>query len=315
MTHKLAIFTITAFLLVSIVGYNMSQSQLIVVEDSDVTNITYDMEQIITEYIEEKVAHKARGGPSFAAQEIYGTEQNNDGKIYVYLWTYYMEYYLLNGELRESSGASLPLVLVLEEEASEQFIVAEHYEPTPGSEYGPSVRRLFPEKYHDRVFSRDNTRDLEQLARQRAERYFNESFGQKESFGIYLASSGELVFSEAHLKAFHSDDNSFELNEIGIERWNSYLTYQTVPKLEGSLFSSDFVLKIEGREICKGKLWSSVSSVSYSGIVILDALFKLDSSDSILRIESGYPGSYKSPLDVNISSELVRYFEKKNLLK
>jgi hypothetical protein len=138
---------------------------------------------------------------------------------------------------------------------------------------------------------------------------------QKEGFGIYLADSGELVLSERDIKAFHRADSTFELNGNGIKKWNSYLIYQTVPKLADSLFSRDFVLKIEGQEICRGKFWSSASSASYSGVVILDALFKLDSSHNILRIESGYPGSYMGSLDATISSELIRFFERHNLLK
>jgi len=139
--------------------------------------------------------------------------------------------------------------------------------------------------------------------------------GQKEGFGIYLADSGELMLSERDIKAFHSADNILELNENGIEKWNSYLTYQTVPKLADSLFSRDFVMKIEGKEICRGKFWSGLSSASYSGIVILDAIFQLDSSHNTLRIESGYPGSYMGTLDATISSELIRFFESNNLLK
>lgn len=137
--------------------------------------------------------------------------------------------------------------------------------------------------------------------------------GQKEGFGIYLSDSGELVLSEHDVKAFHSADNTLELNENGIEKWNSYLTYQTVPKLANSLFSRDFVMKIEGQEICRGKFWSNVSSASYSGVVITDALFKLDSNRNLLKIESGYPSSYMGSLDATTSSELVRFFEKHNL--
>lgn len=138
---------------------------------------------------------------------------------------------------------------------------------------------------------------------------------QKEGFGIYLSDSGELVLSEHDVKAFHSADNTLELNENGIEKWNSYLTYQTVPKLANSLFSRDFVMKIEGQEICRGKFWSNVSSASYSGVVITDALFKLDSNRNLLKIESGYPSSYMGSLDATTSSELVRFFEKHNLSK
>lgn len=139
--------------------------------------------------------------------------------------------------------------------------------------------------------------------------------GQTEGFGIYLADSGELVLSGRDIKAFYSSDNVLELNENGIEKWNSYLTYQTIPKLADTLFSRDFVLTIEGKEICRGKFWSSASSASYSGVVILDALFKLDSSHSTLLIESGYPGSYTGSLDATISSELISFFERHNLLK
>jgi hypothetical protein len=139
--------------------------------------------------------------------------------------------------------------------------------------------------------------------------------GQREGFGIYLADSGELVLSERDIRAFNRADNTFELNENGIKKWNSYLTYQTIPKLADSLFSKDFILKIEGQEICRGKFWSSVSSESYSGVVILDALFEIDSIHNILRIESGYPGSYMGSLDATISSELIRFFERHNLLK
>jgi len=85
---------------------------------------------------------------------------------------------------------------------------------------------------------------------------------QEGGFGIYLTDSGELVLSEHHIKAFHSTNNTLELNENGIEKWNSYLTYQTIPKLADSLFSWDFVLKIEGREIGRGKFWSNASSSS-----------------------------------------------------
>ncbi|MCJ7514362.1 MAG: hypothetical protein MUO89_00090 [Dehalococcoidia bacterium] len=139
--------------------------------------------------------------------------------------------------------------------------------------------------------------------------------GQKGGFGIYLVDNGELVLSERDIKAFHSADNTFELNENGIKKWNSHLTSKTEPKLADSLFSRDFVLKIEGQEICSGKFWSMVSSASYSGVVILDALFKLDSSHNIIWIKSDYPGSHMGSLDTTISSELIRFFETRNLLK
>ena len=128
----------------------------------------------------------------------------------------------------------------------------------------------------------------------------------KDGFGIYLADSGELLLSDAHIVAFNSVNNTFELNEIGIERWNSHLDFQTIPKLNDSLFSQDFVIIIEGTEIAKGKFWSSVSSGIYSGIVILDALIKLDSNHNTIRLGSGYPHS--DSLEENINSKIALYF-------
>jgi hypothetical protein len=140
------------------------------------------------------------------------------------------------------------------------------------------------------------------------------STGQKEGFAIYLADSGELLLSENEIAAYHGDNSTLELNENGIKKWNSHLTSQDIPKLEDSLYSRDFILKIEGREICRGKFWSNVSSASYSGVVILDSLFKLDSGRNILWIRSDYPGR-SEVLNPAISSELNRFFEKNNRLK
>ena len=138
---------------------------------------------------------------------------------------------------------------------------------------------------------------------------------QEESFGIYLADTGELVLSEQHIKAFHSDDNKLELNEKGIEKWNSYHVYKSKPNLGDCLFSRDFVIKIEGEELCRGKFWSMASSMSYDGVVILEALFKLDESHNRLIIGYGYPGPRMDSQYDAIHSELVRFFGKYNLLK
>ncbi len=138
----------------------------------------------------------------------------------------------------------------------------------------------------------------------------------KTEFGIYLADSGELVLSEKHIKAYYPDAHTLELNEQGIEKWNSYLTYTTIPKLDQCLFLKDFVLKIKGDEIYRGKFYSAVSSISYSGIVIMDALFKLDSTNSTIWIKNSYPGSFsENQDDPRNDLRIIEFFEKKGLLK
>lgn len=129
----------------------------------------------------------------------------------------------------------------------------------------------------------------------------------EESFGIYLADSGELVLSEVHIKSYHSAENKFELNEQGIERWNSFINYQDVPKLEDSLFSREFMIKIEGKEICRGKFWSNLSSTLCPETVIADAFFKLDREHCTLTIHSGYPGAGQEAFD---TAAIADFFKK-----
>lgn len=135
--------------------------------------------------------------------------------------------------------------------------------------------------------------------------------GNIDSFRIYLTDSGETVLTGDQIQSYNSTNGAFELNQDGIKKWNSYLTSQTVPKLESSLFSREFVLEIDGREICRGEFWSGASSASYSGIVILDALFTLDTSNNLIWIKTDYP-SVNTPLDPSVNSEIVKYFRKHN---
>ena len=82
-------------------------------------------------------------------------------------------------------------------------------------------------------------------------------------FGIYLVDSGELILSENHIKAYYRDSHTIELNEAGIEKWNSYMTYEDIPKLQDTLYKVDFVVKLNSKEIYSGKFYSMASSASF----------------------------------------------------
>ena len=147
--------------------------------------------------------------------------------------------------------------------------------------------------------------------------------GEEPCFGIYLVDSRELVLSEHHIKAYRRDTQFYgddthviELNEEGIQKWNSYMTWETIPKQADSLHSRDFVLKVEGKEIYQGKFYSGVSSASYPGVVIMDAVIELDNDHNTIRIEFGYPGSgFATGEDPRNSPEVIDFFEKQGLLK
>lgn len=144
-------------------------------------------------------------------------------------------------------------------------------------------------------------------------------------FGIYLVDSEELVSSEYHIKAyrrgvhFYEDDtdtNVIEMNKEGIEKWNSYIIYETNTDLEDSLYYRDFILKIEREEIYRGRFYSMVSSMIYEGVVILDALIKLDDDHNYIRIDWDYPTlGFAIGKDPRNNPEVIDCFEKSRLFK
>ena len=134
-------------------------------------------------------------------------------------------------------------------------------------------------------------------------------------FGIYLVESDELVISDQHIEAYYWDSHAIELNVEGIEKWNSYITYGGEPKLQYTLFGEDFVLKVKGEEIYRGKFYSMVSSASYSGVVILESLIKLNESQNTIRINFGYGPVLDAGEDPRNNQEVFDYLESKGLLK
>ncbi len=110
-------------------------------------------------------------------------------------------------------------------------------------------------------------------------------------FGVYLADTGELVISERDIRSFDGEQMVLELNENGIKRWNAFAPDGIVPKLADSLHSRDFIMKIGGQELCRGKFWSLVSSQMHFGIIIADPLFTLSEEFNRLFIQFGCPAS------------------------
>jgi hypothetical protein len=135
------------------------------------------------------------------------------------------------------------------------------------------------------------------------------------SFGIYLVDSGELVLSGEHIQAYYQDTHVLELNEAGIERWNSYLTYDDIPKLKETLYLRDFVVKVNGEEIYRGQFWSYTSSMMYGGYVILESLFKLDEDNHTIWIEFSYPGSTDAAIDMRNDSRIIEFFDDSGILR
>jgi hypothetical protein len=124
------------------------------------------------------------------------------------------------------------------------------------------------------------------------------------AFAIVLADTGEVLLTESDIASYNREDRTLELNNSGIGKWNTHLTYPDIPKLADSLYGREFILKVGGEEICRGKFWSGVSSASVNGVVIVDALFKLGADRNVIWIDSSYPGG--RALDPSIDLPLRR---------
>jgi hypothetical protein len=132
--------------------------------------------------------------------------------------------------------------------------------------------------------------------------------------GIYLAGTGKEILSQDDIKAYWSNNHSVELNFGGITRWNSYLGSTGTPKLAQSLFSQEFIIKLNNKEICRGEFYSLVSSSSFKGIAIIDSLLPLDNEHNQLYIISDYPNLALGPDYAGVAADLSTAFAELKLL-
>ena len=138
---------------------------------------------------------------------------------------------------------------------------------------------------------------------------------EEPGFGIYLADSHELVLSDEHIGAYYWDSHTIELNEAGIEKWNSYVTIVDIPRLDAKFYREDFVVKIEGEEIYRGKFTSFISSTLPQGVVISDASIILEEHSDTIKIGYSQPMSPDAEADPRESQVVLEYLESQDLLK
>ena len=135
------------------------------------------------------------------------------------------------------------------------------------------------------------------------------------NLGIYLLDSGELVISDLHIEKYIWDTHTIELNDEGIEKWNSFISYKGIPKLSDTLYKRDFVLKVDDKEVYRGTFYSMLSSTSYDGVVILDAIMKLDGERNTIKIAFGYGPNLDSLNDPRNSLDMYDCLKEAGLLE
>lgn len=113
-----------------------------------------------------------------------------------------------NGIFTKISGSgAIPTVITFTKEADGEYSLKEYQEPLDGADYGASLKRLFPENLHERIFEAHE--DYKFLAEQ-----------QEMQATEYLNSIGRT----AEIRAGHVEK---ELAQINVEASNMLFSYHT----------------------------------------------------------------------------------------
>jgi len=137
----------------------------------------------------------------------------------------------------------------------------------------------------------------------------------EQKFGIFLSETGELVLSEEHIEACNAETHEIELNQRGIEKWNSYMTYESIPKLAETLYNKDFVVRMDDDDVYVGKFWSMVSSSIPDCITITESLMKLDDMHNTIQIRLDFGSQSANDKDPRNDPKILIFFRERGLLK
>lgn len=83
----------------------------------------------------------------FFDYEPFGIEEKGKKRI-VYMWVLEEEYYLENNHIESGSGSSMPCKFIFENNE-----VVSYQIPSDGSEYGPSIKKMFPKSIVNKIYS------------------------------------------------------------------------------------------------------------------------------------------------------------------
>ncbi|KNY28295.1 hypothetical protein [Pseudobacteroides cellulosolvens] len=178
MNKKTLILVSTVFLLSTACGNitsvpQMEVDKVAVVEDKNLkqSDKQNTIDDVISKYLEQKFDFKAIGGVVFEAHELYGVEKKDD-KTYAYIWSVQQEYKYTDGKLENGAGLSIPLVLVMNADRDNKYTVLEYKAPKDGEQYASSIKEMFPKEYHEKILTRTNSAELEEIVKQKAQNYF-----------------------------------------------------------------------------------------------------------------------------------------------
>ncbi len=96
----------------------------------------------VESYLIENIGEASFGGKVFCAYDVLGADLRS-GSADVFVWALCAEYFLDNGALTMGTACSLPVALHMEE-VDGLFQVTSYEIPGNGTDYSPSIQRIFP---------------------------------------------------------------------------------------------------------------------------------------------------------------------------
>ena len=122
------------------------------------------------------------------------------------------------------------------------------------------------------------------------------------SFGIFLLENNTLVISDQDIVWYNMTSHEIKLTQAGADK---------IEALHVSVFGSQFMVKIGGKEIYNGTFMTPISSV---GLPPSDTVIETIVQDNTIRIQIGYPSSQPTGEDPRINSEIFNHFQNINKL-
>lgn len=108
-------------------------------------------------------------------------------------------------------------------------------------------------------------------------------------FGIYLVKNNQLLISQDDVVSYNPDTYTFKLTDEAVKRLNSYSVYgeDHTPKMNNGLYQQEFSMMLKDTVLFAGVFWSSVSSLSHDGLVLLDSTMFPTTKE--LTLATSYP--------------------------
>ncbi len=128
-------------------------------------------------YLAANITPAYSGGVVFCAYDLLDA-QARAGSAEVYVWALCGEYTLEGETVVMQSGVSVPVALHLQESGG-GYVVVGHEMPGDGTDYWPSIQRIFPPQAIERMCLSDSScyneraERLQREVEQKAEEYYN----------------------------------------------------------------------------------------------------------------------------------------------